>query len=434
MFSKKLKPHLLQEDKKRLLSNFFSLSILQGANYILPLITLPYLVRVLGPANYGLVAFATAFIGYFTMLTDYGFNLSATREISINRDDNKKISEIFFSVMAVKVLLSLASLVIMAAAVMIFHKFDKNWPLYFITFGIVIGTVLFPVWFFQGMEKMRPITILNLISRFIYTVCIFVFIRKPSNYIYVPLIISIGQIVAGILAIRIIIVDFKVKLFLPKIKDIRYELVEGWHIFLSTVAISLYTTSNVFILGLFANTAIVGYYAAAEKIVRALQNLLSPAFTTIYPHISKLADESKTRALRFIRKAVLLIGSFYFLVSLTTFIFAYFVVTILLGSQYTESVVILRILAFLPFIIGLSNIFGIQTMLTFNYKKAYSNIYIIAGILNIVLVFTLVVMYNAIGISIAVLITESFVAISMLVFLYYKGIKIFSGEVIPQKF
>jgi PST family polysaccharide transporter len=417
-------------DKKRLLSNFLSLSVLQGANYILPLITLPYLVRVLGPEKFGLIAFAQAFIQYFNILTDYGFNLSATREIAIHRENKDKISEIFSSVMLIKFGLLLLSFVIMSAIVFSFGKFKADWVIYYLTFGMVVGQTLFPVWFFQGMERMKYITFLNILAKLIFTIAIFVFVHETSDYIYVPLINSLGFIVAGVMAMWIIFKDFDVRYTKSTLVSVIYQLKEGWYIFISTVAISLYTISNTFILGLFTNNTIVGYYAAAEKIIKAVQGLIGPISQSIYPYVSKLVNESKEKGVKFIKKVTILIAGFGFGLSLTIFIFSGSIVNTLLSNKYEPSISILRILSFLPFVIGLSNIFGIQTMLTFNYKKAFSKILIAASIINIVLLLILIPFYKGIGTSMAVLISEIFVTGSMFIFLNKKGIKILEGKIV----
>ncbi|SNR60922.1 flippase [Desulfurobacterium atlanticum] len=426
----KLKFSVNTPEKKRLLENFISLSFLQGANYILPLITLPYLVRVLGPEKFGLIAFAQAFIQYFNILTDYGFNLSATREISIHRENKEKIAEIFSSVMIIKFALLILSFIIMTIIVFSFEKFRKDWLVYYLTFGMVVGQVLFPIWFFQGMERMKYITFLNITAKLIFTVAIFIFVHKVSDYFYVPLLNSLGFCIAGILALWIIFRNFNLSFKVPKFITIKYQLKEGWYIFISTVAISLYTISNTFILGLFTNNTVVGYYSAAEKIVKAVQGLLAPLSQTIYPYISKLVKESEEKGLKFIQKVTFIIGGISFLLSLILFFFADLIVKILLGNKYEASIVVLRILAFLPFIIALSNIFGIQTMLTFNYKKAFSKILITASIINIFLAFVLVPLYQHIGISFAVLISEIFVTVSMFSYLQKKGIKVLEGKVV----
>mgnify|MGYP000464591323 FL=1 len=142
----KIKNMVNSEDKKRLASNFFSLSVLQVFTYVLPLLTLPYLVRVLGVETFGLVAFATAFITFFNILVDYGFNLSATREVSIHRENKDKITEIYSSVLAIKFILIFVSLIILSFIVFTFEKFSSHSILYFITFISVIGQALFPIW------------------------------------------------------------------------------------------------------------------------------------------------------------------------------------------------------------------------------------------------------------------------------------------------
>ena len=237
-----------------------------------------------------------------------------------------------------------------------------------------------------------------------------------------------GFIVAGGLSFGIASKDFGIKFRIPSIQAIKHQLREGWHIFISTAAISLYTTSNAFILGIFTNNTIVGYYSAAEKLIRAVQGLLAPVSQTVYPYITKLVTESRERALNFIRKLVKLAATSTFIISLLIFILAAPIINIVLGSQYQRSIIVLRILAFLPFIIGLSNIFGIQTMLTFNLKEIFSKILILAGILNIVLAMILAPLYKHVGVSIAVLITEIFVTLSMFLYLEKKGIKLFGWE------
>ena len=412
------------KDKKRLLSNFFSLSSLQVASYIFPLITLPYLVRVLGPSKYGLVAFAQAFIGYFQILTNYGFGLSATREISIHRDNEEKVAEIFSSVLTIQLLLALISFIIMFAIVFIFKKFSKDWLLYFFSFGLVIGNVLFPVWFFQGIERMRYITILNVISKFIFTGAIFIFIRTQADYPYVPLISAIGIILSGIFGFWIIFKSIKVKFKLPSIINIKYQLKEGWHIFISTVAISLYTISNTFILGLFASSEIVGYYASAEKIIMAVRGLLMPLYNSAYPYLSKLLHDSKEKGLKFINKMTFFTGLLTLIISLCLYFFSGIIIGIIFGDKYDKSIEIIKILSFFPFVTNFGIIFGGLTTLNLGYKSAYSKILIFAGLINTLLAFVLAPYYAGEGVATALMICETFIATSLFLFLRNKNVYI----------
>lgn len=228
------------EDKKRLLSNFFSLSVLQAFTYILPLLTLPYLVRVLGVKNFGLVTFAQAFIVYFNILVDYGFNLSATREISIHRDNEEKVTEIFNSVMIIKSILIGVSFVILNLVVFSFEKFSSEWELYYLTFLWVIGQAFFPVWYFQGMEQMKYITVINITSKVIFTALIFVVIQNESDYKYVPLLNGTGVLTGAIISIWIIHNKFKQVFKIYDFDTLKKHFWIALSFFIESVSIYLY--------------------------------------------------------------------------------------------------------------------------------------------------------------------------------------------------
>jgi len=399
--------------------------MLQAVNYLLPLATLPYLVRVLGPGKFGLVAFIQAFINYFAILTDYGFSYSATRQISIYRDDKERVSKIFSSVMVSKLLLGVFSFFILALFLVFIPRFNNYWPVYLFAFGVVFGNILFPTWFFQGMERMKYITFLNITAKLIFTVSIFLVVKNSSQFEYVPLLNSLGFLVAGVLSLIVVFKNFDIKFIIPGFDAIIYQFKEGWHVFISVAAMCLYTSSNSFILGLFADNVIVGYYSAAEKLIYAAEALLTPLSQSIYPYVSNLFVIARQQALKFINKLIIIVGIGTFVISSVIFVLAKPIVFIILGSQYQQSVTVLRIMAFLPFIVGLSNVLGIQTMLASNMKKAFSAIIISGGILNIALALTLAYYFKQIGIAFSVLTTETFITFSMFVYLSRKGIKFF---------
>lgn len=421
----KLKNIFKSKEYKRILENMISLTGLQFASYILPLITLPYLTLVLGPEKFGLTQYAISLITYFQFFTDYGFNLSATRELAIFRDDNQKISQIFSSVMFIKLCLCILSFIILLLIVMFIPKFNEDSYVYILTFGMVIGYMLFPTWLFQGLEYMRYTSILNIIGKIVFTVLIFIFIHDTTDYMLVPLINSLGYILVGILGIYIALTKFNIKLTLPSIRDIKYHLREGWYVFISTIAINMYTTTNTFLLGLLTNNTLVGYYSIAEKIILAVNGLLNPISQALYPFISRtVKTDDKTRSIEFIRKITKIMTLVGIVLSAGLFIFAKPIILLLFGQSYANSVIILQIISIVPLAVSLSTVFGVETMLTFNYKKAFTSIVMIGGIIDIVLGIILITLMKEIGIAISFATTEIFITIAMFIFLQRKGIKI----------
>jgi PST family polysaccharide transporter len=363
----------MSDNKRRLLNNFFSLSVLQGVNYILPLITLPYLVRVLGPERYGLIAFALALIQYLIVFTDYGFNLSATREISINRENRRKVSEIFSSVMFIKIMIMILCFIILLFIVVAFEKFRSDYLVYFFTFGMVLGYALFPIWFFQGIEKMKYIAYINILAKLLFTVSIFILIKKPSHYIYVPLLNSMGFIVAGILAAGIAIKNFRINLKEISKESIKYHFKDGWHIFISTISINFYKTNCIFILGLFTNNTVVGYFSIVKKLVDASNQLAVIVSQSIYPYISKRIKETFDRSVVFLKKVGISLFAFTFFVGLAFLIFADGIVYLIAGEAFRESVISLRLMSFVPLIIGV-NVPAVQILLGHGLDKEFSRV------------------------------------------------------------
>lgn len=396
------------EERKTLLSNFMSLSILQGLNYLLPLITMPYIIRVVGLENFGLIAFAAAIIAYFNVIVDYGFNLTATRDVAVHRDDKAKITEIYSSVMTIKLMLVFACLICLVIIAALFNEFFSNMAIYFFTFGIVIGQALFPVWFFQGMEKMKYITYLHILSKSIFTLMIFIFVQEESDFYIVPLLTSFGFIVAGVLSQILIKKEFNIVFEWQQIKKIKYYLKNGWHVFISRLYVNLYTTTNIVLLGFLTNNLTVGYFSIAEKIVLAIAGIFEPANQALYPYLVKKYNESIEQFGKLLKKIVLVFFSIAILLFLVTEYFKYDIITLVNGDYSAEvdillSVFLIRILTY-PFGSLFSN-----TLILMHEKKYFMQGMNYTVLLNFLIVPFSIYFYGAFGMVISLIMIYIFI-------------------------
>lgn len=389
-----------------LVKNFTSLSILQITNYLFPLITLPYLVRILGPEKYGLVNFAMAFTAYFVTICDYGFNLSVTKQISIFRNDKLKINEIFSSVIVLKILFGILSAIILLAITFSFTRFSADADVFLLSFGIVIGNILFPVWFYQGIENMKFITIITFFSRLIGTVMIFLIINGINDYPKLVMIYSSVSILIGILGLTIAIKKFNVSLFIPKLSFLSFQFKEGFQIFISTTAINLYTTSNIFLLGILINDNAVGYFAAADKIRIAAQSILPTISQSVFPYVNKLLIESYDKFVTFNKNLLKYQTILSFFISLILFLFAEEIVLLLLGERFSESIWVLKILAILPLLSSFTTIFTTNMLIPLNQKNDFMKTFLAAGIISLVSAFILVPLYEQYGTAMAFVLAE----------------------------
>ena len=267
---------------KLLVENFSYLSALQIFNTILPLITYPYLIRVLGAELYGLVVFAQAIIAYFSIMINFGFNISATKEIAIHRENKVKLSEIVSSIFIIKISLFLLVAIILIGLILFVPEFHEHYLLYLFSLGLTVNEVIFPIWYFQGIEKMRYITYISIISRLVFTALIFFIIKQESDYILVPLFNTIGSVIGGLVALYFVFIKGQLKISLPDGKIVFGYFKSSTPFFLSRVSAVINIRTNALVIGYFLGYTEVSYYDLASKICQVFKIPFTLINQTIY--------------------------------------------------------------------------------------------------------------------------------------------------------
>lgn len=396
-----VKKILSNKDQRLIIKNFFNYGIFQFSNYLIPLITIPYIIRVIGVEKFGVISLAQALAYYFRVVIEYGFPISGVQYVAQNQGDVRKKSEIYSNIIFIQSLLMALGFLVLVGISFIFTEVRKEWIVYFASFGIVPANILMALWFYIGSEKMKYLNYINFSGRIIYIVLIFVFIREQSNYILVPVINSGSLILAGLVSVFILRKNFNLSFLRPSTQLVRKYLRDGWPLFVSNFAINFYRNSNILILGLFASKEAVGIYSAVEKIIKIIQNVFSPLTNTLYPYISRMHVRSSERSFAAIAKIIKVMSLISGAITAGLIIFAPWVVKLVVGHEVAQANFLLRIGSIVVLVGVINYIIGIIFMTNFGMKTEFSKAVVIIGILNLIVCTTLSKFYGATGTVIA---------------------------------
>ncbi len=421
-------PFFKSEDFKKLFTNITNFSILQVTNYLVPLITIPYIVRVIGAERFGIITFAQALIQFALILVDYGFNISSITKISNVNLTNHEKSGVYSSVFYIRIFIMVVTLVLLGILSLFWNELTEYLWVYIFSFGIIPAQILISSWVYNGLEKVKYLNYTNLVSRLIYLICIFIFIKNEENYLWVPLINSVSLFFAGLSSLYFVKTKLDIKLFFPGWGTMKENFLDAWPVFVANFSINLYRNTNIFILGLLVTKDIVGIYAAGEKLVKVLQNIFNPITQTVYPFISRIKSQNIHKSIKAIKVLTFGAGIITLIISFAVYMFSDQVTQIFLGAKFALSRKIIEITVFVLFFGVLNYILGIIFMMNFGMKKQFTQAVICTGFFNLFLCSILTYFYSDIGTAISFISAEAFLFI-LLVLTIYKYRFMWGGKI-----
>lgn len=397
---------------QRVLRNFGSLVALQAGTYLMPLLLVPYQVRVLGLGPFGTWMFAMAFVIMARVCVNYGFDLTATRHVAAQAKDNPtQISELLADVTAARLVIWIGTLGILLGLSLCVGQLAGIRLLLVAACFILLGEALFPVWLFQGMETMGAITVLRLGSKLTNLILVVALVKGPDDLLLIPVLEAATSLGMGVASLMLARNRFGLHLVRPQIARIRTQLVEGAHLFLATLAAQFYTTVNMILLGLLVGPAAVGAYSLAEKIYSALRGLLGPFVQAIFPAMARLHNTSQQEFAHNYRNVLLYLMPLLVLIGLTLFFSASRLVKLASGSDDGETVRALQLFAAsFPFAVGS---FLSPMLVVRGHSEKLMRITIIGALLGLALSLLLANEYGVTGAVTAFLIVQVFNSIAL---------------------
>ncbi len=393
--------------------NVASLYVLQFILYFIPLFVTPYLTRTLGVELFGVIAVCGSIVAYLSLLSNWGFDLSASQLTAQACNDPSRLRVIFWDTLLAKVGLGVLGFLIMGVIVLASPTIRPHWFIMLATGISLVGNMFGVNWFLQGLERMGAFAVVSLVGRALSIPLTFLLVHSPKD---AALAVGIQGFALCISAAASIYAAGRLVNLRPARVNVRGALDQitgGTRLFLSTAAISLYTYTNLLAVGFLAGPAQAGLFDGADRMKRAATSLTGPLTNAAYPRLNRMVVHARDD----VRKTMLILlavqGALSVSLSLAIFIGAQPLTLLFLGRAYVDAVPITRWLSWNIALIGISNVLGINMMLPLGMKRAFTTIILGSGLLNLILLFLLVPVSHALGAAQAVTMTEALVTVAM---------------------
>lgn len=370
---------------KTVIQNTGYLLIIEIIRLALPFVALPYVIRTIGAEKYGTIVFTQTIIQYFIILINFGLDISAVKEVSVNRDNKKLLNEIISSVLIIKTMLWVVSLLILLVGIIAIPFWRDNALLFFLVFLTCLSELLFPVWFFQGIEKMKYLPIVRTCSILFYTITVFIFVKSSADYVWVAFLQSIGSLLSGIIAFFLLLRIERVKLLFPKIRMIRRLFVESIPFFISRVSNVLNLNMAKTVSGIFFTMDAVAAFDLAQRIAQVSLVPAQMLNQAVYPHIAK------TQNRKFANNFLYCNITIAFSVALIVYFLAPFAVYYFAGNTMSEAITLLRILTLFIFCGCITTYLGTPVLVSFGYPKPFNMSVVLS---TIILLFLYIIIYT----------------------------------------
>jgi len=354
------------ERHKTLVDNFNFMSILQISQILMPLLIYPYLIRVLGKETYGVVAYSNAIVAYLLTLINFGFNISEIKEISVLRDQKGKVSEIVSSVLIIRALIFVAAIIVLIVGVFSIPFLREHKWLYLAYSGLLINAALNPGFYFLGIEKMKFITFITIIANLIFLVLTLVLVRRPSQYVLVPLFTSIGSLIGTIIGLYIMFARERVIFVFQKADALKAHFKESLPFFTARVSVLVIDKTNFILLGSFVGYAEVAYYDLAAKFLAVMQTPVNVFVQVLFPNVSR------TRNISLVLRTIKILLVFYILGYFSLFFIGEPLIKIIGSPELIPSKYVLYILAISALTDLVSTLLGTPGLLAAGHKVEYN--------------------------------------------------------------
>jgi PST family polysaccharide transporter len=377
--------------------NVIALYGVQAATYALPLLTFPYLARVLGPSGWGVVVYAQAIGAVIASVVEYGFDISASRETSRQRNEPERLSALISGVLGAKVLLAVLCIGGALFSRPFTYHVAPSLTLFWAStiWGVCQGINM--LWFFQGLERMRLASALEIGGKVLATLSIFMLVHKPDDGWKVMAAQCVGCVVAH--GVTVVLAYREVGFQWPTPSSVWNALRLGGGMFLFRAVQGLSGSINGLILGSVAQVAALGEYAGAERITRVFQQGMWPVNQALYPKLTHQIQNDPNRAIKTVRLSLLLLGGLGLGFGLALFLGAPLLVHVVLGSAFKNSVPVLRVFSLWIPLIALCTVMIFQLLLPNHLDNQFNFVNVTAALLGIISTLLLAHRYKALGVA-----------------------------------